>query len=356
MLTTEFLWRFLSSTDGELSERSGPSQSFGMFTQTQGVILQLTINRAYMFDGLYQSIMLFFSCYLLFAPANFNTASGHSIDDNTRMGVYVAATAVFVANTYILFNTYRWDYITLIVVAVSILLIYFWTGVWTTNSTNATSFYRAAPQVFGNLSYWAYTLCISIICLLPRFTIKSAQKMFFPGDVDIIRENVKQGYFDYLNPKSSALIPANGAEKPAMADSASDSSAAKRRRAESHATDTRPIYPPSTTTHATHARPNGSNGTQYTDHTLSPVGTRQSQDLPRHSGSGRPSLEMAQIARERSRPSFDRSRQSMDRVRASFEQSDHFTSAAMLQRLESSGSGFKFSRERKSTIGEEGGT
>jgi phospholipid-translocating ATPase len=118
----------------------------------------------------------------------------------------------------------------------------------------------------------------------------------------------------------------------------------------------RPIYPPSTThTATTHARPNGSDGTEYTGHGETTANlTRLSTELGRPSydrsrlegasGLGRPSF-------DRSRTSFDRTRASMDRVRPSYEQSPDFTSAALLTRLESSNSGYKFNR--KSTVPEE---
>jgi phospholipid-translocating ATPase len=304
-----------------------------------------------MFDGLYQSVIIYFMAYILYARPGFQPGSpsknGLNIDDAPRMGIYVAATAVLVVNTYVLFNTYRWDWLTLLIYAISTLLFFFWTGVWTVASAkNAVFFYNAAPQVFGQPSFWMFMFATAFACLLPKFTAKSIQKLFFPLDADIIREQVKQGKYDYLK-DDDPLTPA-GIEKT-RSDSGSDTSAAvRRRRNGSHATDTRPIYPPSVNTNNTHSRPNGSDGTQYTGHTMSPSQTRLSTDQL-----GRPSTEMTQIARERSRPSFDRSRQSMDRIRPSFEQSDHFTSAAMLQRLESSSSAFKFSRNRKSTIGEE---
>lgn len=303
-----------------------------------------------MIDGFYQSVMIYFSAYLLFSPARFESSNGLSIDDTSRMGVFVAGTAVVVANCYVLFNTYRWDWLTLLIVVISTLLFWFWTGVWTA-FTNANMFYKAAAQVFGQLSFWALLFVVTIICLLPRFVIKSAQKIYFPRDVDIIREQVSQGKFDYLK-DSDNLIPVNPENTKAM-DSSSETSQAQRKRAESHVTDDmRPIYPPSMThTATTHARPNGSDGTDYTDHTATPTNRT------------RLSTEMAGLALERSRtdgdrtpvdrtrPSFDRARISMDRVRPSFEQSADFTSAALLTRLESSNSGYRFSR--KSTIGEE---
>jgi len=318
-----------------------------------------------MADGLYQSVLVFWSAWLLFSPANFQTSNGLGIEDVRRMGVYVAAVVVLVVNLYVLFNIYRWDWLTLLVVAISFLLFYFWTGVWTA-STAAEYFYGAAAQVFAQPSFWALLLVTSIMCLLPRFTYRSTQKIFFPRDVDIIREQVRQGKFDYLKDSPVEELFPRRPDKLGTMDSASDTSQvpgmpqmAERDRghrrdqsfAPTESESTRPIYPPSNA--PTHGRMTGSDATEYSTptvpHARSPTpNTRLSTDMARISThiSPRPSV-------ERNRSSFDRARASMDRMRPSFEQSDHFTSAAMLTRLESSGSALKYSRERGSTIGEE---
>ena len=216
-----------------------------------------------------------------------------------------------------------------LLVAISILLIWFWTGVYTA-FTASTQFYKAAPEVYGQLSFWTLTLLTTIICLLPRFTIKAFQKIFVPLDVDIIREQVRQGKFDYLA-KDGAYVP------PAKISSASSSDLSNPlkgnpERRESIEEDQRPIYPPSVaatgTTHNAHSQ-NGSDSTGYTRH-------KTSLEQPT-----RPSF-------DRPRPSFDRLRSSMDQVRPSFEASNDFTSAALLTRMESSHSDIP---QRRAPIG-----
>ncbi|KAF2669313.1 phospholipid-translocating P-type ATPase [Microthyrium microscopicum] len=309
---------------------------------------------AYMGDALYQSVLIFWSAYFLFAPANFITTNGRGIEDVKRMGVFVAAVAVFVVNLYILFNTYRWDWLTLLIQFISVMLFFLWTGAWT-SSTGSQYFYKAAAEVLGTLNFWALLLVVSVICLLPRFTVKSAQKIFYPQDVDIIREQVKLGRFDYLKDQNDDF---GQPKEDKDLDNASDSSNALvskrvqpphlRQQSMTETGSARPLYPPSTA--ATHTV-NGSDATDYS----SPIGrtptpsaaNRLSADINRNSmgNSPRPSI-------ERNRHSYDRARRSMDRMRPSFEASDHLTSAAMLTRLESSGS-YRHARERGSTIGEE---
>ena len=268
-----------------------------------------------MLDGLYQSVICFYMAYLLFRPGNFVTHNGLSIDDRVRFGVYIAPAAIIVINTYILLNTYRWDWLMVLLVVISILLVWFWTGVYSSFESSAY-FYKTAAQTFAQPSFWAVTSLSVILSLLPRFCIKFVQKIYFPYDVDIVREQVRQGKYDYLD-KSS------GSDDVVSKGSSSSSDIAKPSKHTHYPSideDQRPIYPPSVAPTATTHNPrsqNGSDGTDFTRH-------RQSLEPQ-----VRPSM-------DRARPSYDRIRASMDRIRPSFEASDDFTSAAMLTRLESS--------------------
>lgn len=159
-----------------------------------------------MFDGLYQSIICFFMGYLLFAPANFVTSNGLGVNDRPRVGVYIACAVIVVVNVYILMNSYRWDWLMLLLVSISVLLIWFWTGVYTSFSA-VGEFYQAATEVYGQLTFWALTLLTISVCLLPRFVFKAAQKIYLPRDIDIIREQVRLGKFDYLDHDKKRFLP-----------------------------------------------------------------------------------------------------------------------------------------------------
>ena len=266
-----------------------------------------------MVDGFYQSIMCFFIPYLTITGGPFASGNGLDVAERTRLGCYIAHPAVFTINLYILINLYRWDWLMLLVIAVSDLFIFFWTAVYGSNMS-AAAFYQAAPQVYGQLSFWAVMLITPVVCIFPRYAIKALQKVYWPYDVDIIREQVQQGRFDRLH-------PAKEAEEKGLEGTASDSSDSSKKG--KHAQypsvdeDRRPIYPPSVATHNTRTQ-NGSDGTNYTHHDA-------------------PSVEMpVRTSIDRARPSYDRIRASMDRVRASYEASHDFTTAARLTRIESS--------------------
>lgn len=286
-----------------------------------------------MLDAAYQSVICYFMVYLLFAPGIFVTSGGQDVGDRNRVGVYVATGSVIVVNTYILLNTYRWDWLMVLLVSISTLLVFFWTGVWSASPELAEFFYQAAAQVFSQPSFWAVTFLIIIICLLPRFTIKFVQKVYFPYDVDIIREQVRQGKFKYLDDVDESDI------SKSQSSSASSSDFAMPSKQNLNFDDEyRPLKAPSVapTTNTHNARSqNGSDGTDYT----------------RHRSSLEPRMEVTspKSAADRPRPSFDRMRASMDPVRPSFEASRDFTSAAMLSRMESSQS-FGHSRSKQNNF------
>jgi phospholipid-translocating ATPase len=291
-----------------------------------------------MIDGVYQSLVAFYFVYELFASGTFVTASGLDLAEYRRMGIYAATAAVCAANIYVLYNSYRWDWLMLLIIAISTLLVWFWTGVYT-SFTSSGQFYKAAAEVYGNVNFWAYLLVAVIACLLPRFIFKFVQKTYFPLDVDIIREQVKQGKFDYLKENTSYLPPPPDKAVPPQPPADVDAPKHKASNAEvADEEDLRPIYPPSVAPTATTHNPRSQNGSNSTDYTY----RRSMEGLP-------PATRVS--TEYRVRPSFDRARMSMDRVRPSFEASNDFTSAAMLTRMESAHSRNSFHGQRASVQG-----
>lgn len=228
-----------------------------------------------MFDGFYQSLMAFYMPYLLYSDANFQRPDGLGIDDRPRMGVVIGTCAVLASNLYILLNTYRWDWLTVVINAFSNLLIFFWTGVYS-SFTSSGQFFHAASEVYSSLTCWTVLLVTVIVCLLPRFVVKCVQKVFFPRDVDIIREQAALGKFKYLNQYEAYVPPqvgqgagsATGSDVSAVSSDMVKPIAPQVTRDPAVPEEERPIYPPSIAPTATTHNPrsqNGSNGTDYTD-------------------------------------------------------------------------------------------
>ena len=148
----------------------------------------------YMVDGIYQSVISFFFPYLMYYKA-FPSLNGLPIDHRFWVGIVVTSIACISCNFYILLHQYRWDWWSVMFIWISIIIIYFWTGVWTT-PLYSQEFYKAAEQMFGVVSYWACTFIGVLICLIPRFLYDVLLKFYYPSDVDVIRECVDRGDFD----------------------------------------------------------------------------------------------------------------------------------------------------------------
>lgn len=277
----------------------------------------------YMLDGVYQSVMVFYIPYLAIYTGNPVTTNGLDMQERFRLGAYIAHPAVFVINGYILINTYRWDWIMLLTVAISDLFIFFWTGIYTALSDGP--FAGTAREIYAQPSFWACFCIVPVMCLGPRFIIKALQKVYWPRDGDLIREQEQMGAFDHLKTPLLDKEMSNSDEATSADSKSSDSTKKGRKHMPYGSVDEslRPIYPPSVATRTTHNQhsQNGSDSTNYT-------GPRLSLDVPMPM---RPSM-------DRARPSYDRIRASMDQMRPSFEINE-MTSANRLSQIESSRSG-----------------
>lgn len=151
----------------------------------------------YITDGIYQSAVCYFLAYCMIYNGGFITENGRQNAYREGYGTLVATSAILACDFYVLINEYMWDWVFGLIVAISILLVFFWTGVYTA-FTASSWFYKAAPEVYGALGFWAYLLLATLACLLPRWSAKCYQKMFMPRDIDIIREQWKNHEFDYL--------------------------------------------------------------------------------------------------------------------------------------------------------------
>lgn len=147
----------------------------------------------YMADGIYQSAVSFFFPYLMYYKG-FVSMNGLPVDHRFWVGIVVTCISCISCNFFIFLHQYRWDWLSSLIVAISILIIYTWTGLWTTPLYSA-EFYKAAAEMFGLASFWACTFIGVVICLLPRFFYDVLQRHFYPKDVDIIRECVQRGDF-----------------------------------------------------------------------------------------------------------------------------------------------------------------
>ena len=80
-----------------------------------------------MAHGIHQSVMCFFMLYLMYRLENFETTSWLNISDGTRIGCVVVACDILSTYFYVMFNSYHWDWLTVLINCISSLLLFFWT-------------------------------------------------------------------------------------------------------------------------------------------------------------------------------------------------------------------------------------
>lgn len=148
----------------------------------------------YMIDGLYQSAIAFFYPLVL-CRTGFISITGRPLDHRFYMGVMVIAVSVVSCNFYVMLHQYRWDWLSFLIVVLSILIVYGWTGIYTSFVASA-EFYEAASRVLGTCTAWACTFSGILASLIPHFSFTFVTKFFNPTDVDIIRECYIKGDFD----------------------------------------------------------------------------------------------------------------------------------------------------------------
>ncbi|GMF43772.1 unnamed protein product [[Candida] boidinii] len=149
----------------------------------------------YMLDGLYQSVISFFFPWIIYRGGVFANQHGLPVDHRFWVGVYVATISVVACNIYVLLLQKRWDYVSLIIYAFSILVIFFWTGIWSSSSASL-EFYKSASQCYGTVSFWAVFFIGVLVCVLPRLCYEILNRLYRPRDIDIIREKADNGDYN----------------------------------------------------------------------------------------------------------------------------------------------------------------
>ncbi|CCC66925.1 hypothetical protein NCAS_0A03670 [Naumovozyma castellii] len=166
-------------------------------------ILRLDWNQTkflwYMLDGLYQSCICFFFPYCLYHKNQIVSNNGLGLDHRFYVGVMVTSLAVVSCNIYMLLHQYRWDWFSCLFIGLSCIILFFWTGVWSSSLTSK-EFFKAASRIYGAPSFWGVFFVGIVYCLLPRFTLDCFRKFFYPTDVEIVREMWQRGDFSHYPP------------------------------------------------------------------------------------------------------------------------------------------------------------
>lgn len=149
----------------------------------------------YILNGFYQSLICFYLPYFLFYKGTFVTLTGINLNGIEDIGVFIAAPAIMVVNISILMNQQQWDWLFMLIWIMSASLFWLWTGIYS-QFTVTPEFYKIAEHVFNTPSFWIVFFLTIVVSIFPQFTIKSIQRIFYPNDIDIIREQRHLGIFE----------------------------------------------------------------------------------------------------------------------------------------------------------------
>ncbi|KAG5734631.1 putative phospholipid-transporting ATPase DNF1 [Termitomyces sp. T112] len=140
----------------------------------------------YMFDGLYQSAVVFFFPYLVWTLGLAASWNGKGIESLSEFGTTVAVSAIFAANSYVGLSTNYWTVITWAVVFGSTIVMLLWIVIYSFFLTK--DFVDEVIILFGGITFWATVLFTASVALAPRFVVKFFTTVYTPLDKDIVRE------------------------------------------------------------------------------------------------------------------------------------------------------------------------
>lgn len=133
----------------------------------------------YFFDGVWQSLVVFYAFYFLWIAGNPN-ANGYA-ESMLQLSTSVAVTAIVLANIMPGFNTVYWTWWQFFFVGLEILLTFLWVVIY--GLFPSVSLFGMAQMVFGAWSFWMTFFLSIVIAFLPRYLITFVCQWWYPNVV-----------------------------------------------------------------------------------------------------------------------------------------------------------------------------
>ncbi|KAJ1825942.1 hypothetical protein LPJ56_002433, partial [Coemansia sp. RSA 2599] len=139
----------------------------------------------YVIDGLYQSLVIFFTFYLFTYKSDVQNSNGRTWGrSDLCTGPTVAV--VIAASLCVGFNSWQWNWLMAASIVLSIVVCIAYIGI--SSAVRYYSLEGAATSVMSTVEFWFGVIISVVVALLPRYTVRSWQKLNRPRDLDIIRE------------------------------------------------------------------------------------------------------------------------------------------------------------------------
>ncbi|WVF68924.1 hypothetical protein IAT40_003698 [Kwoniella sp. CBS 6097] len=140
----------------------------------------------YMFDGLYQSAVIFFIPFAVYGQGETWSSSGRDTNCLHDLGTTIACAGVLAANSYVGINNRYWTIITWAIIGLSTLLVYIWIPIY--SSLAVLPYAGEATIIYPTFTFWSTILLTWAIAVGPRWFVSAFKQSYIPKDKDIIRE------------------------------------------------------------------------------------------------------------------------------------------------------------------------
>ncbi|KAJ1799937.1 hypothetical protein LPJ59_001476 [Coemansia sp. RSA 2399] len=139
----------------------------------------------YVLDGVYQSVVIFFTFYLFTYTSDIQNPSGRTWGrSDLSTGPTIAV--VIAASLCVGMNAWQWNWIMAAAIAFSIAVCILYIAI--ASAVRYYSIEGVATVVMSTIEFWFGVIISVVVALLPRYFILSWQKLNRPRDLDIIRE------------------------------------------------------------------------------------------------------------------------------------------------------------------------
>ncbi|KAG8963186.1 hypothetical protein FRC03_003280 [Tulasnella sp. 419] len=140
----------------------------------------------YMFDGFYQSAVVFFIPFAVWSSGYVMSWNGRTLDSLADFGTTASVAAIWTANLYVGLNTSYWTWIMWFVTIGSNIFLIIWIALY--SSFESIDFIDEFQNLMGTVDFWAMVFLCITVAIAPRFILKFAQQAYIPLDKHIVRE------------------------------------------------------------------------------------------------------------------------------------------------------------------------
>ncbi|KAJ1752033.1 hypothetical protein LPJ79_001556 [Coemansia sp. RSA 1821] len=162
----------------------------------------------YVVDGIYQSVVIFFTFYLFTYVSDVQNSNGHTWGrSDLSTGPTVAV--VVAASLCVGFNAWQWNWIMAVSIGLSIVVCLAYISI--SSAVRYYSLEGIATTVMSTVQFWFGVVIAVVVAMLPRYSVHTWQKINRPRDLDIIREIkvLHRPWYGqvFVEPEAQATLP-----------------------------------------------------------------------------------------------------------------------------------------------------